>query len=341
MSTSPFKAYNANFAAITGPAPTLDCLLQVDEFPFAHEAGVFLAATDELLITSNQYPDPVTNVKKVQISRVVLSLDRRTAERHDVDCDAIQMGNGGVNYNNDKEVLFCAQGSMTQPSGLFAMETKPPYNAREVITTFLGRPFNSVNDVVVQRDSGRIWFTDPSYGHEQGYRPRPRLPSQVYCYVPDTDTIRAVADGFGHPNGLCFSPDEKILYLTDTDWIHGDGTTDDSHVSSIVQLLMNRYAFDVVYYSGEPFLTNRRLFAMADTGIPDGIKCDMAGNVYSGCGDGINVWSPGGVLLGKVLVEGGAANFCFGRDGELFILNETRLWRLQLGPGIKGAILGI
>lgn len=104
---------------------------------------------------------------------------------------------------------------------------------------------------------------------------------------------------------------------------------------------MERYAFDVSYYSGQPFLINRRLFAFADNGIPDGIKCDVHGNVYSGCGDGVNVWSPGGVLLGRILVEGGAANFCFGKDGEIFILNEHRLWRAQLASSTKGALLGI
>lgn len=86
---------------------------------------------------------------------------------------------------------------------------------------------------------------------------------------------------------------------------------------------------------------NRRLFAMASVGVPDGIKCDLDGNVYSGCGDGINVWSPGGVLLGLIALEGGVANFCFGRNGEIFALNEHRLWRIQLGEGVKGALLGI
>lgn len=104
---------------------------------------------------------------------------------------------------------------------------------------------------------------------------------------------------------------------------------------------LSRYAYDVAYYSGEPFLINRRLFAFADVGIPDGIKCDVHGNVYSGCGDGVNVWSPGGVLLGRILVEGGAANFCFGKDGEVFILNEHKLWRAQLATSTKGALLGI
>lgn len=78
---------------------------------------------------------------------------------------------------------------------------------------------------------------------------------------------------------------------------------------------------------------------MADTGVPDGIKCDMTGNVYSGCGDGVHIWSPGGVLLGKILIGGGVANLCFGRHGQLFVLNEHRLWRVQLDRNIKGALL--
>jgi gluconolactonase len=103
----------------------------------------------------------------------------------------------------------------------------------------------------------------------------------------------------------------------------------------------SRYAFDVTTYSGEPFLVNRRLFAMADSGIPDGIKCDTDGNVYSGCGDGLSIWSPGGVLLAKILIDGGIANFCFGRSGQVFLLNEYKLWRLQLSTSRKGALLGL
>lgn len=80
---------------------------------------------------------------------------------------------------------------------------------------------------------------------------------------------------------------------------------------------------------------------MANSGIPDGIKCDLDGNLYSGCGDGVNVWSPGGELLGRILVDGGVASFCFGREGEIFLLNEYRLWRVQLTGGAKGALLKI
>ena len=93
--------------------------------------------------------------------------------------------------------------------------------------------------------------------------------------------------------------------------------------------------------SGAPFLVNRRLFAFAANGFPDGIKCDVYGNVYSGCGDGVEVWNPAGTMLGRILVPGGVANFCFGKDGEMFICAEQKLWRLQLARATKGALLGI
>lgn len=79
---------------------------------------------------------------------------------------------------------------------------------------------------------------------------------------------------------------------------------------------------------------------MADTGIPDGIKNDMSGNVYAGCGDGVNAWDSGGVLLGKILVKNGTSNFSFGKKGEMFIMNEHRLLRAQLSENVKGALLG-
>lgn len=78
---------------------------------------------------------------------------------------------------------------------------------------------------------------------------------------------------------------------------------------------------------------------MADSGIPDGIKCDLNGNIYAGCGDGLNVWSPGGRLLGKIAVPGGIANFCFGKKGEIFLLNEDKFWVATIADSVQGALL--
>lgn len=78
---------------------------------------------------------------------------------------------------------------------------------------------------------------------------------------------------------------------------------------------------------------------MADMGIPDGIKCDLQGNVYSGCGDGVNVWTPGGVLIGKIVCPGGVANFCFTKRGEMVMLNETKLFVAKISEKVQGALL--
>lgn len=134
----------------------------------------------------------------------------------------IDMPNGGVNYQDG--ILFCAQGHVSSGTGgIFYMPRGAAPKA--MVTGFYGRDFNSVNDVVVAKD-GAIWFTDPCYGHEQDFRQRPKLPCQVYRFEPDTGDLRAVAGGLGRPNGLTFSPDEKVMYITDTDHIHGDGSRD-------------------------------------------------------------------------------------------------------------------
>ncbi|KAG9638250.1 calcium-dependent phosphotriesterase, partial [Aureobasidium melanogenum] len=321
-----FLIYDNSFREIVGTSAALECVVE-DDLPFAHEAGVYFPDQDSLFVTSNVCKWDQSNHASIMIHKLKRESDGRWTKKR-VETD-ITMANGGVNYQTG--ILFCSQGDHSSKGGLVFMEAAAPYKVQMLVNSYHGRRFNSVNDVVIKSD-GSVWFTDPIYGSEQGFCPKPQLPNQLYRFEPETGSIRAVADGFGRPNGLCFSPDEQTLYVTDTEWIHGDGTTDDTRASSI-------YAFDVIRRSGADFLANRRLFAMADTGIPDGIKCDTAGNVYSGCGDGLNIWNAGGTLIGKVLLPGGVANFCFGRSGELFLLNETKFWVANIAPSIKGALL--
>lgn len=236
MAASAFAVHDEAAHALFGSGPTLELLHQNDEYPFAHEAGVYIEADQTLFITSNQFPDhSAGGAKKIQISKVTLDPERRKVPLvEEIDPADILMANGGVNYQSG--VLFCSQGGLdnaTQPGALVHMEARPPYATRTVVRGFTGgRAFNSPNDVVVHSD-GSIWFTDPIYGFEQGIRPAPQLPCQVYRFVPGTGAIRAVADGFGRPNGICFSPDEKVVYVTDTDWIHGDGSTDLTRASTM------------------------------------------------------------------------------------------------------------
>ncbi|KAG5978971.1 hypothetical protein E4U55_005704 [Claviceps digitariae] len=335
---APFIAYHHDVQTLFGPSPTLETLHENTTIPFAHEAAVYIHRDNTLFVTSNRFHDPLTQQPRIVISRVSLPSSSSSSQSnqpiavHEIHPQHVPMPNGAVNYKHG--ILFCAQGTRNASSGLSFMETTYPYRSSYLLASYMHRrPFNSPNDVVVHSD-GSIWFTDPIYGFEQGFRPRPRLPSQVYRFDPARRSVRVVADGLGRPNGISFSPDGRIVYVTDTDRVHGNGVVDETRASTI-------YAFDIHTSAGQPFLTNKRVFAMPDIGVPDGIKCDVHGNVYAGSGDGLSIWSPGGTLLGKILVEGGITNFCFGRAGEVFLLNEKRLLRAQLAGSTRGALLRV
>ncbi|CEJ13397.1 Gluconolactonase precursor [bacterium YEK0313] len=167
--------------------------------------------------------------------------------------------------------------------------------------SFQGKRLNSPNDVVVKSD-GSIWFTDPPFGiagHYEGHRAEPESPQNVYRLDPATGELAAVATDIAGPNGLCFSPDEKRLYL----------------VAS--RAVPNRliFAFDVV---GGTALANQRVFVDAGPGTPDGFRCDVDGNLWCGWGmgsdelDGVHVFNPDGKLIGRIRLPERCANLCFG-----------------------------
>lgn len=172
-----------------------------------------------------------------------------------------------------------------------------------------GRKFNSPNDAVVKSD-GTIWFTDPPYG-----LPRDAVKEQdgnyVFRYDPNTQKATRVAEGFDMPNGLCFSPDEKKLYVADS------GKPRHLRVFAV---------------QPDGTLKDARVFCEIDRGVPDGIRCDAQGRVYSSAGDGIHIFTPDGKLIGKILVPESAANLCFGgADGKtLFITARTSLYSIPL-----------
>lgn len=338
-----FIAHDPSFQKITGSDPSSKLLAEdPNGRPMYHEACIYDARTKSVYVTSNQIKADTQTEKHVVLTRIDLhgyqpsSLPSKSVQVSDVTENTFYKScmNGGVNYNDD-HILMCVQGSKnpSDPSGLWVCPVNGKGELREIISTFHGAPFNSVNDVVIHPEDGSIWFTDPCYGYHQEIRPKPQLPNQVYRFDPKTKSIRAVADGFTRPNGICFSPNLKIVYITDTGAIHGSSEVpiDPAGPSHI-------YAFDVV----DGFLVNRRLFAYAPGRFPDGIKCDMNGNVYSGCGDGVEVWNNQGTLIGIINCEGGVANFCFGESGAMFLCNESRFWMVQLdGNQVKGALLGL
>ena len=221
-----FRTFHQSFGTFVDEDSKIELCAQNEEYPWAHEACVYIHSRRILFVTSNICTDRHGD-KRIQISKVDMNTEPFTVQEIHAD---LPMANGGVNFLGG--ILFCCQGTLDRLSALVLMDAQAPYECTELLQTYHGREFNSPNDVVVDRD-GSIWFTDPIYGFEQGFRPPPKLPNQVYRFDPATHSVRVVADGFGRPNGIAFSPDHDTLYITDTDFIHGDGTTDLTRASTM------------------------------------------------------------------------------------------------------------
>lgn len=182
-----------------------------------------------------------------------------------------------------------------------------------------GKKLNSPNDVIVRSD-GSVWFSDPSYGilsDYEGYKAEEEQTSRhVFRLDAKSGQVTAMADGFLQPNGLAFSPDERRLYVAD------------SGASHVPEAPRHIRVFDVSH-DGQS-VTNDRVFATIDQGIPDGIRVDMAGNLWSSAADGVHCFSPEGILLGKILVPQVVANLTFGgpRRNRLFITATTSLYAI-------------
>jgi gluconolactonase len=164
---------------------------------------------------------------------------------------------------------------------------------------FDGKRLNSPNDVVVKSD-GSVWFSDPAFGilsDYEGERAPSELPMAFYRLDPATGKLTVVADGMDGPNGLCFSPDEKLLYVVES-----------------ASRPRRTWVFDVV---GDK-LANKRPFAdCGESGTPDGWRCDERGNVWAGWGmgeglDGVRVFAPDGTPILHIDLPERCANLCFG-----------------------------
>jgi gluconolactonase len=184
---------------------------------------------------------------------------------------------------------------------------------------FEGKRFNSPNDAVVASD-GAIWFTDPSYGIISDYEGDFAESEIGACHVYRIDPsgkISIVANDFVKPNGLAFSPDEKLLYVADTGASHDpDGPR---HIRRFT-----------VGKNGK--LTGGKVFAVCTAGLFDGFRVDTKGRVWTSAGDGVHCYDPDGTLIGKVKIPEIVANCVFGgaKRNRLFICGTTSLYSVML-----------
>ena len=202
------------------------------------------------------------------------------------------------------------QGRLTsaEHSGRRISMTQKDGKVETVVDQFDGKKLNSPNDVVVKSD-GSYWFTDPDYG--LGQNKREVEGNWIYRYDPKSKKTTALVKDFDKPNGLCFSPDEKKLYVADS------GRP--KHIR----------VFDV---NGDA-VSEGKVFCTIDKGGPDGIRSDAAGRIFSSAGDGVHIFSSDGKLIGKILVPESPANLCFGGNDfkTLYITARTGLYKIDLG----------
>jgi gluconolactonase len=173
---------------------------------------------------------------------------------------------------------------------------------------FNGKKFNSPNDLAIKSD-GSIWFTDPPYGLGDTEPEQPG--NYVYRLDPETKDVKAVVKSVEWPNGICFSPDEKRLYVANSD-----------EKDPVI------YAFDL---AEDGTVGEKKALCRIDRGVPDGIRCDADGNLWSSAADGVQVFSSDGKRIGRIKVPEPAANLCFGgEDGKtLFITARTSLYGVK------------
>jgi gluconolactonase len=186
-----------------------------------------------------------------------------------------------------------------------------------LVARYDGKKINSPNDLTITK-AGIIYFTDPTYGIKKDPKLQEQAGQFVFRFNPIDKSISPVIKDLDMPNGIAFSPDEKLLYVAD------------SGKNKAI------YVYDV---NGDGTLNNGRQFAPFDVGIPDGIRVDADGRVWSSAGDGVRIFMPDGkhigTILTPVLADGkpeAPANLCFGgADGKtLFITARKSLYAIDV-----------
>ena len=211
--------------------------------------------------------------------------------------------------------------------------------------SFGGKSLNAPNDAVVHPDDGAIWFTDPGYGALMNYEgkradtgsPQPYQKEAIYRIDVQTGELEQVADDIFKPNGLCFSPDYKKLYVADTGASHYADAPKNIRVWDVVD--GKKLANGREFASMNLVMEDRfRRDSEEKAGFADGIRADVDGNIWASAGwvgdgyDGVHIFAPDGTRIGQILLPEICSNVCFGgtKRNRLFMTASTSLYAVYV-----------
>jgi gluconolactonase len=233
-----------------------------------------------------------------------------------------EMGSNGLTLDGTGHLVLCQHGDRR-----VARMDAPVGSPKATFTTLAGRyqdkRFNSPNDLVF-KSNGDLYFTDPAYGMEKGFEDPGRELSfaGVFRRTPSGEVTLLTRD-MTRPNGLAFSPDEKLLYVAQSD-----------ETAAIWRV------FDV---QPDGAIANGRIFldvtSMTKTkkGLPDGMKIDTEGNLYATGPGGVLIISPQGKHLGTIATGQATSNCAFGDDGHtLYMTADYFVMRVRLKAKGRG-----
>lgn len=208
-------------------------------------------------------------------------------------------------------LVTCEQG------GRRVAVTTPDGTTTPLVESYNGKRFTAPNDIVEKTDR-TLWFTDPAYNPKKVVSEM--AGNWVYRHDPASGVTTVVSKDFDMPNGLCFAPEEKVLYISDTGkprHIRAYGVQADGSLAE-----------------GRVFVTFEKGW-----GLPDGMRCDERGNLWASAGDGVRIFAPDGRFIGHIPCPEKCANLCWGGADRrtVFLTSTTSLYRIpvKVGPAVR------
>lgn len=320
-----------------GSDPTYEFVFKVSEA--VHEAPVFVPSQNKLYIS--QLAPPAGYLPQLVVD---LNADPPTLSEY-LPNPPIYAPNGGASYGNGSLILFAASGgnnSIGDPPTEQRVSLRildPATNESTVIlNNYYGLYFNCIDDVVVDRSTGFIYFTDPYYSwYNQLTDTPPQLPTASYRFDPSTGATFLIDDTLQQPNGIAINPAADTLYISDTGAVSGDASSTGAGGSGYNQTrAATIYAFDLT--NNGTRVSNKRSFYLSQSWVPDGLKVSREGLVLTGAGTGVDVIDDVGQLIFRIQTNYTVQNFAWvGEDlTELWIMGNGGVSRVSGTFNVQG-----